>query len=284
MNSFFIFLNKPVGLTSQQALTQFKRKFKFDKIGHHGTLDPFATGLLLVGVNEATKFFQYVNDEKKTYLATLKLGSETDTLDHTGSVTAESTVPDFSSEQIKSVLKMFLGASKQMPPMYSAIKIQGKKLYELARNGETVERKEREIFLHALDLVNATQDEITVSATVSRGTYIRVLATDIAKKMGTLAHLKSLTRETLCGFSIKDSFDLSENEIPDEKKIAIQNLLTLPKIPVTDEARREISFGRPVPGFDQENGPCQIIHNSEFLGVGEIQNNLLKALRLMSKI
>ena len=235
MNSYFIFLNKPVGITSQQLLTQYKRSLpKGTKVGHHGTLDPFADGLMLVAVGEACKFISYVDDSRKTYVATLKLGQKTDTGDLTGQVIEERAVPCEASakqgdgaifnpteitlrEKISSIFQGFTGVTEQIPPMYSAIKIDGVPLYKMARAGEVVERKPRQIEIFDLKLLahtppaNSSENPLLqrggrgsflrFEVTCSRGTYIRTLAEDIALRMGTVGHLTALTRTKLCGFS-----------------------------------------------------------------------------------
>lgn len=222
LNSYFIFLNKPVGITSQQLLTQYKRSLpKGTKVGHHGTLDPFANGLMLVAVGEACKFISYVDDSQKTYVATLKLGEKTDTGDLTGKVIEERAVPCEAStqqgdgasfsptetilrEKINHIFREFIGVTEQIPPMYSAIKIDGVPLYKKARAGEVVERKPRPIEIFNLKLLNLTPSPIYTiqfEVTCSRGTYIRTLAEDIAERLGSVGHLTALTRTKLCGFS-----------------------------------------------------------------------------------
>jgi tRNA pseudouridine55 synthase len=287
-NSFFIFLNKPIGLTSQQCLSRFKRKYNLKKLGHHGTLDPFADGLLLVGVNEATKFFSYVLDEQKTYEGSLSLGSATDTLDCTGEVVAEKPVSKLDITQIIEIAETFVGLREQVPPMYSAVKINGKKLYEHARQGQTVERKSRQVTIHEFAILDYNETTIRFRATVSRGTYIRVLAEELAKKLGTEGHLTALTRTHLCRGNLEQAFDMAADEIPESLKLPISELLEhCPKLQITEEQVKELFFGREIT-FDAESSKegdqALLLHGDQIVGMGEyISAGILRSRRLMSQ-
>lgn len=287
-NSFFIFLNKLPGISSQHCLTEFKRKSGIKKIGHHGTLDPFATGLLLVGVNEATKFFRFVDDAKKTYEATLKFGERTDTLDKDGKIIETLAVPDLSPEQILQALAALTGKIKQTPPMYSAIKIDGEKLYELARKGIEVERAARDVEIFSLELLSWQTPFLKFRAKVSRGTYIRTLAEQIAEKFGTIAHLTELCRTELNGF------DLSRQD----KEIAIPELFSFHERIDLDESQfRDLYHGKLLPLLRGSEVPdkgkvapragegsfLSAYHKSQFLGVVTQTPQGLKAERLMSE-
>lgn len=291
-DSFFIFLNKSVGQTSQQCLTQFKRKFGFKKIGHHGTLDPFASGLLLVGVGEATKFFQFVDDSKKTYEATLMLGVKTDTLDHTGKTVSSEAVPDLCLEEIKAALHFFLGKIKQTPPMYSAIKIDGKKMYDLARQGIEVDRKVREVEIFDLELLDWQTPLLRIRATVSRGTYIRVLAEQIAEKLGTLAHLVSLVRTNLTGVSLESAFQIDgDPQQRLDRQIPILEMLGhLPKLWVSESQKHDLICGKKILLSEvisnseciQETVVAVVSASEEFVGVCQFNDGKLVVERLMS--
>lgn len=223
MDSFFIFINKPVGMTSQKCLTILKKRYLFKKIGHNGTLDPFACGLLLVGVNGATKFFSAIKDEEKTYEAVVKLGEETDTLDRDGVVVGRQLIPPLSFDAIREVAKAFLGKQKQIPPLYSAVKVRGKEAYKWARQGQTVTLAPREIFVHDLKILSWEDPFLKFEATVTRGTYVRVLACDLAKRLGSVGHLVALTRTRLCGATLSDASGLDDDVMA--KKIPIESLL-----------------------------------------------------------
>jgi len=201
-------LDKPSGLTSNQTLTQIKRKFKIKKMGHIGTLDPFATGVLPIFIDEATKLIPYLDDSKKTYRAILSLGKSTDTLDSTGLVIEEKKVPEISEKQILETLRWFVGYRKQTPPRYSAVKIKGKPLYRYAREGQEVKVEPRDIHIYSLKLLSFENNQIFFETEVSRGTYIRVLGEEIAQSLGSVGHLSDLRRIQSGCFHLEKSFSL----------------------------------------------------------------------------
>ncbi len=223
-----ILVDKPQGMTSQQVVSKVKYLFKSPvhdskKAGHTGTLDPMATGLLPICLGEATKFSHYQLDADKSYQATILLGSQTDTGDADGQITAKAPVPKFDNSLLASIVQQFMGAQQQIPPMYSALKKDGKKLYEYARAGIEIDRPARDIVIKAIELavinndVDAEQIELTV--TCSKGTYVRVLAEDIAKALGTLGHLTALRRLQVGKFGIENAIDIPSLEaLPLEKR------------------------------------------------------------------
>ena len=206
----FIFINKEAGLTSRDVCDIVGKTLHTKKVGHSGTLDPFATGLLIVSVGKATKSGTFLDDFDKKYVATLKLGEETDSLDLTGKVIKTAPIRKYTKQEIEEVLNSFLGASKQLPPMTSAIHVNGKKLYKLAHQGIEVDRPTRDIFIHDIKLISYENDLITFEAHVSKGTYIRVLGKDIAEKLGTCGHLVSLNRTAIGPFNVEESISLKE--------------------------------------------------------------------------
>ncbi len=197
-----LLLDKPVGLTSNHALVAAKRLFNAEKAGHTGTLDPFATGLLPLCFGEATKFAQDLLDADKTYEATVQLGVTTTTGDTEGEA-VEAKPVDVSREQVDAVLAKFRGPIKQVPPMHSALKRDGKPLYEYAREGITLEREARDVTIHALELIEFLPSQLKLRVTCSKGTYIRVLGEDIGAALGCGAHLTALRRTGI------DTLDLS---------------------------------------------------------------------------
>ena len=201
----FIFLDKQIGATSTQEGSKIKRIFNTKKVGHVGTLDPFATGLLIIGVNKGTKAITFFDELNKEYVATIKLGVATDSMDLDGKVIENKEVPGLSKDKIEEVLHSFLGKSKQLPPMTSAIKINGKKLYKLAHQGKEIDRPLRDIEVFEIELLDFKKDEITFRALVSKGTYIRALGSDIANKLGTVGHLIKLRRTKVGPFDVKDA-------------------------------------------------------------------------------
>ena len=206
----FIFLDKSEGFTSTSCGNKLKRIFHTNKIGHVGTLDPFATGLLIVGVNKATKAITFFDDFTKEYVATIKLGVKTDSLDLTGKIIETKSIPTLSKDKIEKVLNSFLGKSKQLPPMTSAIHVNGQKLYKLAHQGKEVERPLRDIEVFEIELLDFKNDEITFRTLVSKGTYIRVLGSDIAEKLNTVGHLKALRRTKVGPFDVENSVKIED--------------------------------------------------------------------------
>ena len=180
-----IIVNKPKNFTSQDVVSKVKKILNEKKAGHTGTLDPMATGVLPILVGNATKLSKYLIEHNKTYVAKIKLGQKTDTGDVEGTVIEEKPVTDISLDKVEKVLNSFIGKQKQIPPIYSAIKINGKKLYEYARNGENVEIPEREIEIYSIKLLQLNE-EIEFEVSCSKGTYIRTLCEDIAKALGTV--------------------------------------------------------------------------------------------------
>lgn len=212
-----ILVDKPKGMTSQQVVSKVKYLFKSPnhdskKAGHTGTLDPMATGLLPICMGEATKFSHYQLDADKSYQATILLGGQTDTGDADGQIVAQAPIPKFDDVLLDKVAQQFLGAQQQIPPMYSALKKDGKKLYEYARAGIEVERAPRDIVIKAIDLKALDHEEIQLTVTCTKGTYVRVLGEDIAKAMGTLGHLTALRRTQVGDFKINDAITLPDLE------------------------------------------------------------------------
>lgn len=204
---------KERGFTSHDVVAKLRGILHMKKIGHTGTLDPDAVGVLPVCVGKATKVCDFLADRDKTYIATVKLGVVTDTLDMSGTIVEEKTV-QVTEEQILSVLSGFIGTISQIPPMYSAIKINGKKLYELARKGQEVERKPRQVTIYELlpMEMNIEKDEFTIQVTCSKGTYIRSLCQDIGERLGCGAAMKSLVRTRVGQFTLEKAKMLSEIE------------------------------------------------------------------------
>ena len=240
MNGIFL-INKEANWTSFDICAKVKRLFNTKKVGHSGTLDPFAEGLMIVCLGQATKIIPFLEHYNKTYLATIKLGEETDTLDNTGNIIDKKDVLNYSLEEIKNVLNSFLGKSQQIPPMYSALKHDGVPLYSLAREGIELERKPRDIEIFSIELIEYNKPFLTFKCKVSKGTYIRTLAKDIAIKLSTVGHLVKLIRTNI------DKFDLNMakkvNELTINDSISIVEMLTLPTLIVDNEIEKKIRNG-----------------------------------------
>ena len=233
MKTGSLLIDKKKGLTSRQEVNFVSKKLGIKKAGHIGTLDPFADGLLIVLLGSSTKISPFLEMMDKEYIATLKLGVKTDSGDLTGNIVEEKEVPLLSKEKIVEVLKTFKGKQSQLPPMYSAIKVNGKELYKYARKGEEIERKAREIEIYSLDLISFEKDEITFKAHVSKGTYIRTLGEDIATRLGTVGHLISLTRTKIGPYSLKDA--KVDDEVSESDLVDISTMLSYMKSLTLDE-------------------------------------------------
>ncbi len=205
-------LNKPIGWTSFDVCKKVKSITKEKKVGHGGTLDPFASGVLVVGTGKDTKKLKDVSDEKKTYDATLLLGKTTDTLDLEGKVIKRKKVPILSEKTIKDALILFLGDYCQTPPMYSAKKVAGRKLYEYARKNIKVKREPVMLKIFSISLNNFDEKNISFSVECSKGTYVRVLAKDIAERLGTIGYLISLTRTKVGNYTLIKSQSIESFE------------------------------------------------------------------------
>lgn len=222
-----LLLNKPSGITSNQALQKVKRLLNARKAGHTGSLDPAATGMLPLCFGEATKVSAYLLDADKSYRVVARLGEQTDTGDADGTVVATAEVPALDAAAWAEILDGFLGDSEQVPPMYSALKQDGKRLYELARQGKVVDRKPRPVKISRIELLEIHGKRLAFSVRVSKGTYVRTLVEDIAAIAGTLAHTASLHRETVAGFEAGAMLDLGSLErlAADEGPVALQQYL-----------------------------------------------------------
>ena len=242
MKSGVLLIDKAKGTTSRQEVNFLMKSLHEKKIGHVGTLDPFADGLLIVLVGKATKISNYLENTEKEYLATLKLGILTDSGDLDGNIIKEEKVPNISKEDIKNVFASLLGKQKQIPPMYSAVKINGKELYKYARNGEEIERKERDVLIHSLTLISFDKDTIVFHAKVSKGTYIRTLGEEIAKRLNTIGHLIALTRTKVGHFSLEKA--LKKEDASEENIISIKDALSFMKYhELNDEEFKKVSNG-----------------------------------------
>tara|TARA_Y100001970_G_C14084588_1_gene776591 strand:- start:26 stop:673 length:648 start_codon:yes stop_codon:yes gene_type:complete len=201
-------IDKPIGWSSFDVVKKIKSITKYKKVGHGGTLDPFASGVLIIGTENDTKKLTSITNADKSYEATLELGKTTKTLDTESKIISEMEVPKIKSELIFSIFNTFLGKQKQIPPMFSAKKHKGIRLYKLARKNIEVERKEVDIVINKLDLIDLNKYSIKFCVECSKGTYIRVLGKDIAKKLGTVGYLSSLRRVKVGNYLIEESLSI----------------------------------------------------------------------------
>ncbi|WP_428827755.1 tRNA pseudouridine(55) synthase TruB [Azonexus sp. IMCC34842] len=269
-----LLLDKPIGLTSNDALQKVRRLFSAAKGGHTGTLDPLATGLLPLCFGEATKFSADLLDADKTYEAIVKLGVTTDSGDAEGVVIASAPV-NVSENDISRVLPQFTGDIQQIPPMHSALKRNGRPLYELARQGIEVEREPRAVTIYAVDCLDFSGDSLTLRVACSKGTYIRVLAADIGQALGCGAHLTGLRRTMVGDLDLANAVTLAELEALDEAERAGRLqlvdalLLSLPVMTVEGEAAERFRHGNPVDLPDGLAGKIRVYADDRLIGVGE---------------
>jgi len=225
-----LLLDKPVDLSSNHALQRAKRLFDAQKAGHTGTLDPFATGLLICCFGRATKIASKMLEADKTYVAEIRFGVETDSGDLTGNVVSHFDQPfEIDAARLELVLSGFVGVIEQVPPMTSALKHNGKPLYSYARQGIEIERKARQVTIYSIDLLEHAGDRATVKVTCSKGTYIRTLAQDIGRALGYGAHLVGLRRTRIGDFDIKDAYDLETLASLEDIDSALIKLSDLPQ-------------------------------------------------------
>ena len=290
-----LLLNKPPGMTSNRALQRVRRLLQAKKAGHTGSLDPSATGMLPLCFGEATKVCAYLLDADKTYRVTARLGVATDTGDADGQQTDTAEVPELSESDWAAILAGFLGESTQVPPMYSALKKDGKRLYELARKGETVEREARPLTIHEIQLLELAETRLVFRVRCSKGTYVRTLVEDIAKRAGTVAHTARLHRESVGDFKAVDMLDLDavESLVESGPEALRRRLLApdvalqhLPAVNVEAEAGERFSGGQAVEASDATGiGLARVYDASQkFLGVGELPGNGTVAPRRVFQI
>ena len=269
-----IIINKPKGYTSHDVVNIVKKKLNISKVGHTGTLDPNATGVLPILIGKATKISKYLIEHNKTYIAELALGEKSSTGDIEGEIIEKQELPNLEEHQIKQVLESFIGKQMQTPPIYSAIKINGKKAYEYARSGQTIELKPREIEIMDISLVNFEKGSITFKVKCSKGTYIRVLCEDIARKLGTVGLMKELCRTRVNEFNIEQSTDLKELKATDLINIE-EIFIKKPKIELNNKQAQLFLNGAKLNTANPDD-IYRIYRNEQFLGIGVIKNNLLK--------
>lgn len=271
-----LLLDKRLGVSSNRALQEVRRLFNANKAGHTGSLDPLATGLLPLCFGEATKVSALMLDDNKRYHVTVQLGVMTDTGDAEGQVIETKPVPELSIEQIQCCLAKFMGLQAQVPPMYSALKLNGKKLYELAREGITVERAPRQITIYELHLLEATFDTLTLDVACSKGTYIRSLAEDIGYDLGCGATVTALRRTQAGQFllanakTIEQLSALTNDELQANLIACDKPLEKLPALQLSEQQAKAISYGQDIDIESQKSeSDYRLYADGLFLGLGE---------------
>ena len=281
-----ILINKEKYYTSNDVVQIVKKIFN-QKVGHTGTLDPMATGVLPLLIGKGTLCSKYLINHDKIYVTTLKLGVKTDTGDITGNIIKTEKVDEKFLElnKVKKVLSSFIGEQEQIPPMYSAIKINGKKLYEYARNGQSLEISPRKINLYNLELISIKNEEISFRVCCSKGTYIRTLCENIAEKLGTIGTMCELNREKVGDFELSSSVTIEQLKNGFQNKdflkkyfLDIENIFEkAPKIVLDDSNIFKLLNGVKLLGFsDFEDGIFRIYFNNLFVGIAVLKNGVLK--------
>lgn len=258
MNQGILIINKEKDMTSRDVVNILTKIFKTKKIGHTGTLDPIATGVLVVCLGKATKLCDLLTSKYKEYIATIKLGIKTDTLDITGNIIEKKDF-NITESQIIEVLNSFKGKSIQTTPIYSAVKVNGKKLYEYAREGKEVELPKREIDITEIELLSFENDEITFKTTVSKGTYIRALIDDICLKLNTIGTMSSLIRTKQGQFAIENSYLLEDVKNNKYQILSVEEVLNdFEKINIDDNTYEKVKNGAIIPKNFNNDKACFI--------------------------
>ncbi len=278
---------KGPGVTSFQVVAHLRRVLRVPKVGHGGTLDPMATGVLPILLGEATKLTPYLQAEDKEYLATVRLGVTTDTLDATGRVIAERPVPPLDLERIRTALRRFEGEIDQVPPMFSALHAGGRRLHELARAGIEVPRAPRRVRIDVIELTEWAPPLMHLRVGCGKGTYIRSLAADLGEVFGCGARLDALVRTRVGSFALAeavpwpmiragDPVALHDRILPADRAVA-----HLPAVPLDPAAADRLRRGQRLAGHEARPGPCRLYAGETFLGIGEAEPDGLRALRLL---
>lgn len=277
---------KPPGMTSHDVVLRIRRIYGTKKAGHSGTLDPDAAGVLPVFIGTATRLLEYAETNEKRYRAAAVLGIRTDTGDNSGTVLETRPVPDLTEEQFKQALKPFLGKIYQIPPMYSALKVKGKKLYEYARQGIEIERAPRPIEIFKLDLLHFDSPYFCLDITCSKGTYIRTLLDDIASSAGTCACMTFLLRTKAGIYSIEDALALEEIETqPDTALLPPESAVSeIPALNVNELQAFRITSGVKTTIAGTKPGIYRLYYESRFLGMATVESEIVSPDKILFQV
>ena len=273
----FVNVNKPSGMSSSKVVTFLKKRFNVKKIGHMGTLDPLAEGVLPIAIGKATRMFDYFLEKKKTYIAQFTFGKTTDTLDAEGKITETCDyIP--SKKQIVDALPHLIGRITQIPPQYSAKKVNGRCAYDFARIGQTVELKPKEIEIYKIELLHQLSDNVyEFEIECSGGTYIRSIARDMAELLNSKAYMSKLIRTKSGRFEIEKSYTLQQLE--DEKLgnvlVAVEDIFDFKEVKLTEKETKDLLDGKKI-NIDKNNGKYFIKCGTMLIGIGDIDNSVLK--------
>ena len=278
----FLAVNKPAGMTARAVLNAWLKQIP-GKAGMEGVLDPFANGLLIFGYGNATRYLPYFLNLEKEYVASLILGTETDTLDKEGEIIKSELVPALTEEIIKKTLNTFKGEYTTLPPVYSNIRIEGERAHTTARSGGEVNMQTRTTFIHEIEFLHYDPDTTTLQfrTLVASGTYIRSLGRDIAKQLGTVGHLSELSRPRIGPFTIEEALPWPPTEQTAEHLVSAEEmLLFMPVVQVNDEQKNVLLYGGWI-NLESEKGYCRLFCGEEFLGIGERLGEKVKPERLL---
>lgn len=274
-----IVINKEKGYTSHDVVAKLKKKLNISKVGHTGTLDPNATGVLPILIGKGTKFSKYLINHDKTYEVELELGIKTETADIEGKIIEEKDVDEeYVKRNLLQVLKSFEGKQEQVPPIYSAIKKNGKKLYEYARTGEKVELEARQIEIYNIDLLEYKEKNVRFIVSCSKGTYIRSLCEDIASKLNTVGYMKNLKRLQVGNFNIENAICIDELNLENvnEYMYTLEDMLKENESMNLNEYKLKLFLNGIKLSVNNLDGIYKIYAKSNFIGTGTVKNSLLK--------
>ncbi len=284
MTNGIINVLKPCGMTSHDVISFLRRVLNTKKIGHSGTLDPDAAGVLPVFTGTATRLLEYALEDGKSYRAEITFGIKTDTGDDSGAVVQQSLLPACTAEEFAAVLTEFTGLQKQLPPMYSALKLNGKPLYKLARQGIEVEREAREIFISHLQLISFTEQKAVVDVECSKGTYIRTLLEDICAKIGVCGTMSFLLRTSAGGFKIENAATLQEIETEPQRYLLPEEtaVMHLPEAVLTERQAWRITQGVATSMAGVTDGIYRLKgQNGMFYGIGKAAEGIMKGSKIL---
>lgn len=280
-----VVVDKPAGMTSHDVVDRVRRIFDTRKVGHAGTLDPDATGVLVLGLGTATRLLSFAQDGPKRYLAEAAFGNTTTTQDASGDVLEERAV-DIDEASLKEAAASFLGEIQQIPPMVSAVKVGGERLYQKARRGETVEREARTVTIHRLDVLSFTPpDRAELDIVCTAGTYIRTLIHDIGERLGCGAHMAKLRRIEASGFGEQDAIAL-DSLSQDHLRPPAEIVRSLPEMKLDDAGNKLVADGRPVPAGDHAFAQGQkvaLLHDGELVAIYESKGSTLIAHKVLPR-
>lgn len=282
--SGILLIDKPLGFTSHDIVAKLRGILKERKIGHAGTLDPMASGLLLCLIRRGTRASQFAEKEEKSYVFSIRFGLETDSYDLAGKTIKEEKV-SLSESEVKKAIDGFLGESEQTPPIFSAIKVEGKPLYKYARAGLNVEVKPRKIFINKIELLGKEDEDYKIRVSCSKGSYIRSLAMDIGRSLGTVAAVTKLRRESIGKFSVKDAIDINEaskigREALLKRILPVDTLFSeYPEVILNPEETRKVKNGNEIKKELPEGQYRIYSEEKEFLAFSEFKDGSLKIIK-----